>query len=88
MKRILSFALTIALIFSMILPITAADHSDCAHCSHDGSTLHVGIRGNTVTISGILNYDNLSAIWLRCGDTSIIDLPYSKVIVAEALGAS
>ena len=68
----------------MLLPLSAADHSGCAHCSHDGCTLHVGVRGNTVTISGILNYDNLSAIWLRCGDTKIIDLPYSKVIAVES----
>ncbi len=84
MKRTLSFVLTLALVFSMILPLTAADHSGCAHCSHGGSALHIGVKGNTVIISGMLNYDNLNAVWLRCGDTSIIDLPYSKVISVDS----
>ncbi len=80
MKRILSFTLALILAFSFILPIIAADHSGCAHCSHGGNSIHVGVSGNTVTISGKLAYNDLEAVWLRCTDTTTINLPYSKLI--------
>ncbi len=81
MKRILSLILAFSLIFSMLISSVLAEH---AHCSHDGSTIHVDLSGNTVTVSGKLSYDGLNTIWLRCGDTSYIDLPYSKLIHVES----
>ncbi|MBQ8248958.1 MAG: S-layer homology domain-containing protein [Clostridia bacterium] len=80
MKRILSFVLALTLVFSVLLPSVSAEH---AHCSHDGCSIHVDLSGNTVTVSGKLSYDGLNTIWLRCGDTKYIDLPYSKTIQVE-----
>ena len=80
-KRILFLALALLLIFSMALSIAAAD---CARCSHNGSTLHVSVSGNTLNIAGRLSYENLEAIWLRCGDTKYPNLPNSKLVPAES----
>ena len=81
MKRILCLILAFSFIFSMTLPLTAAD---CARCSHNGSTLHVSVDGNTLNIAGKLSYDNLEAIWLRCGDTNYLNLPNSKLVLVES----